>query len=243
MDYNSDEFKKINQKLIESKYQNKIYESKNYGSYKVIGAINGSNHVIEFIETGFQTIIKGNRITDGAIKDLYKPNLLKKGYCGRGPYPQSIKGNDTKEYILWQGIITRCYAKQEEYKFPKIDERWLCFQNFVEDIKLLKNYNEWKETNNFQLDKDILQQNKEKNKIYSKNTCLFVTIQENQNEKNLRLKNGKKFLGIKIDDGFEEEFVILKQFADKYNLNSSKIGLCLNNKRKTHKGWRFKIVE
>lgn len=86
-------------------------------------------------------------------------------------------------------------------------------------------------------------ESKYQNKIYSKNTCLFVTIQENQNEKNLRLKNGKKFLGIKIDDGFEEEFVILKQFADKYNLNSSKIGLCLNNKRKTHKGWRFKIVE
>ena len=234
MDYR--ENKKIFLEIINCKRKNEILESKNYGKYKILGKIKKeSKYLIEFLDTGFQTLVTANRFKDGLIKDLYKPLKELKGYNGRGPHKESLNNKDTKEYVLWMSILKRCSTLKEQYKNPKISEEWLCFQNFAEDIKKLENYEKWKNSTNYHLDKDILSKEE---RIYSKDTCLFVTQQENQDEKNLRVY-GKNFLATRINDGYEEKFSIKGKFAEKYNLSASKITLCLSGKRKTHKNWRF----
>ena len=234
MDYR--ENKKLILELKNCKRKNEILKSKNYGEYKILGKTEKiSKYLIEFIDTGFQTLVPANRFKDGLVKDLYKPFEKLKGYNGRGPHKESENNKDTKEYVLWVSILKRCSTLKKQYKNPKISQEWLCFQNFAEDIKKLENYESWKNSKNYQLDKDILSKEK---RLYSKETCLFVTIQENQDEKNLR-NNNKFFLATRITDGFREKFQIKNKFAKKYNLIPSKITLCLRNERKQHKNWRF----
>ena len=233
---NYKENKKLILELIDCKRKGEILESKNYGKYKILGKTKKiSKYLIEFLDTGFQTLVPANRFKDGLVKDLYKPTKELKGYNGRGPHKESENGKDTKEYILWISILKRCSILKEQYKNPKISEEWLCFQNFAEDIKKLENYKSWKNSTNYHLDKDILSK---KERLYSKDTCLFVTQQENQDEKNLRIYGGN-FLATRIEDGYEEKFSLKGKFAEKYNLSAPKIGLCLAGKRKKHKNWRF----
>jgi hypothetical protein len=75
-----------------------------------------------------------------------------------------------KYYITWYSMIQRCYDSKYQTKYTTyigciVCEEWLTFSNFKK----------WMETQDFkdkQLDKDILIQG---NKVYSPNTCIFVT--------------------------------------------------------------------
>ena len=75
-----------------------------------------------------------------------------------------------KYYLTWHGMLKRCYS----YKYQAINptyigcvvaEEWLTFSNF-------KSWMENQDWVGKQLDKDILVQG---NKIYSPNTCIFVS--------------------------------------------------------------------
>lgn len=97
-------------------------------------------------------------------------------------------------YMLWFGMLRRCYeATQLERKRGKtysnvvVCDRWFYLRNFVEDIKKLDGYEEWaygKES--MALDKDLNAQ--EVTKIYSPQTCVFVTEKENLQEMNERCR-------------------------------------------------------
>ena len=179
MDYR--ENKKLILEIIDCKRKGEILESKNYKKYKILGKTKKvSKYLIEFLDTGFQTLVTANRFKDGLVKDLYRPMGKLKGYNGRGPHKESENNKDTKEYVLWISILKRCSILKEQYKNPEVSEEWLCFQNFAEDIKKLENYESWKNSTNYHLDKDILSKD---NRLYSKETCLFITQQENQDEK------------------------------------------------------------
>ena len=75
-----------------------------------------------------------------------------------------------KYYETWRNVLQRCYssiyqAKEPTYIGCTVTEEWLTFSNFKA----------WMETQDYkdkQLDKDILVQG---NKIYSPDTCIFVT--------------------------------------------------------------------
>lgn len=72
-------------------------------------------------------------------------------------------------YRKWCGMLERCYSakwheKKPTYKDCSVSDEWLFFSNFKK----------WFDENNIKgyvLDKDILQKN---NKVYSKETCVFV---------------------------------------------------------------------
>ena len=73
-------------------------------------------------------------------------------------------------FQVWKGIFTRCYnqkflAKQPTYMGCSVDERWHSFMAFRYWMK----QQEWDELH---LDKDIIVPG---NKIYSPETCVFVT--------------------------------------------------------------------
>ena len=75
-----------------------------------------------------------------------------------------------KYYQTWKGMLSRCYdfktqAKRPTYIGCTVCDEWLTFSNFKR----------WMETQDWEgkcLDKDILVQ---RNKVYSPDTCIFVT--------------------------------------------------------------------
>lgn len=90
-----------------------------------------------------------------------------------------------KVYSTWKTMKSRCYNKKDKtYKHygakgVTICSRWLVFDNFLEHIDSIDGFDYEKWINGkLQLDKDIKQANV-KNKVYSKNTCMFVSPQKN----------------------------------------------------------------
>ena len=77
-------------------------------------------------------------------------------------------------YVRWHSMIVRCYSAKSKAKYPtyigcSVCDEWLTFSNFKE--WMVKQDWEGK-----QIDKDILVQG---NKVYSPETCLFVSSQIN----------------------------------------------------------------
>ena len=119
------------------------------------------------------------RFKNGQLKCPYEKTICNKGYIGEGEYRVSENKRHTNCYLLWKGMLHRCYDKKYHkkhltYKDCEVCEEWLNFQNYAK----------WKQENYYQvndekmhLDKDILIKG---NKIYSPKTCVFVphTINE-----------------------------------------------------------------
>ena len=109
----------------------------------------------------------------GTIKCPYESRYFGVGYLGEGKYKMSENGKDRDEYKIWYRMIQRCYdpkyqEKNPSYKGCSVEDYLLNFQHMAEWIK--ENYYEVPgET--MCLDKDILCKG---NKIYSRETCIFV---------------------------------------------------------------------
>ena len=168
---------------------NAIYETKTYGSYKIIskaGYDKGRNLLlkIKFITTGFEKIIQYYHLGDN-IYDPYFPIIYNIGYLGEPSVPHSVY---VKQYHRWSGMLSRCYNKYDiNYKTygaigVKVDPRWFCFATYYNDIQLLPGYDMVVKNPHikYYIDKDILQKDIPKNqRIYSPNTCMWVTSYEN----------------------------------------------------------------
>lgn len=80
-----------------------------------------------------------------------------------------------KEYVLWKGVIERCYSRKlinnrPTYESVKCDPSWLSMTNFINDVSCFVGYDK-AFTDGWELDKDILSPEE---KVYSKETCCFV---------------------------------------------------------------------
>lgn len=122
---------------------------------------------------------------NGKIKNPNYPSVYNVGYIGEGKWESGNSNKKTKEYETWKKMLQRCYdkkyqEKQPTYKDITVDARWHNFQNFCEDIQNLDGYKDWKNNNGMELDKDILCNILNISpKIYSKDTCMFVTKEKN----------------------------------------------------------------
>jgi hypothetical protein len=109
------------------------------------------------------------------MKKLHKRNKLTHGVgINDSDYNinPTVNGKQVpcKYHQTWRSMLNRCYnfkyqAKRPTYIGCTVTKEWLTFSNFKA----------WMETQDFedkQLDKDILVQG---NKIYSPDTCIFVT--------------------------------------------------------------------
>ena len=114
-----------------------------------------------------------NNFKKGNIKCPYEPRTFGIGYLGEGKYKAKENGKNTDEYKIWHSMLQRCYdPKYHEthptYKGCTVEDYLLNFQHMGEWIN--ENYYEIPgET--MCLDKDILYK---RNKIYSRDTCIFV---------------------------------------------------------------------
>jgi len=91
-----------------------------------------------------------------------------------------------------------------------------------------------------ELDKDIKQWNLNKNeRVYSLDTCCFVTRKENDLFREHRKSNAISFIA--INNGSEETFESIAEFTKKYNLNNSSVSYAIRNGT-YHKGWKFERI-
>lgn len=109
----------------------------------------------------------------GNIKCPYEPRVYGIGYLGEGKYKIKENGKLHKYYYIWHGMLMRCYdlKYQEEkptYKGCTVENYLLNFQNMGKWIS--ENYYEIP-GEKMCLDKDILCKG---NKLYSRETCIFV---------------------------------------------------------------------
>ena len=192
-------------------------------------------------------VISSKSIILGKFHNPNTPTVFGMGYIGQGNY-RGIEYR--KELYTWSGMLQRCYSdsylkKNTTYKDCSVDPRWHNFQNFCEDIVELDGYKEWKENTTplkYALDKDI---KVEGNKIYSKDTCMFVKAKENIIKSNtgvVRHLTGLTYEGVNLTLSKSVIFTNISEFARTYGLNRGCVGAVARGERKQHKGWKIGIV-
>lgn len=149
-----------------------IYENKNNDKFEVIENISSNRRKIKFLDAyGYEKIIDISQINRGNIKNPYYKNIYGVGVSGI-----RYKKNRTI-YNKWLNILTRCYnvnfyEKNKSYSNCKVSDEWLLFDNFLDWFNITFPF-ELSKNIKFEIDKDLLQNNSE-NKVYSKETCIWL---------------------------------------------------------------------
>lgn len=112
------------------------------------------------------SIVKGVGINDADYRLNVWENL------GRGADGKQVQKLVWRcpYYIKWMSLLDRCYSEKSLIKFPTYNDAVVC-----EDWLTFSNFKAWMETQDHegkQLDKDILLP---RNKLYSPETCVFVS--------------------------------------------------------------------
>lgn len=158
--------------------------------------------------------------------------------------------NYHREYRLWSDMLHRCYDERihithPSYKECEVDERWLLFSNFLEDIKTLKNYDKWvlEGGKKWNLDKDY-----SGTKIYSVKTCIFTDT--NCAECNVRNEKYKKCAEVRSQeiqviwlDGRVEKYSSSSEFARIMGVNRSCVHKWIYNQSKGYLQRGIKSIE
>lgn len=172
------------------------------------------------------------------ITDWFAPSICGVGYVG------NLGGSATRHrcYVPWIGMINRCYnPKSTSYplygeKGVTVDPRWHSLEKFIEDVPNIEGYNaELYASGQLSLDKDTKQVGV-KAKVYSKDTCVFLSVKENS-----QLASGKKYKATS-PNGEVYEVSSLRDFCIEHGLNPNTANSSVPRKLKV-KGWKFDAVE
>lgn len=216
-----------------------IYTTNNFGDVLVLSKGDKYNYYrVKFLNTANIDEFRKDAILNGCITDRYAPT-----YCGVGIIGNvSTKRDNSRKYKVWANMLSRCYNENNiEYNAYGgrgiiVCSEWLTFEYFLNDIQYIENWNEEEFNNgNLELDKDIKQSFQKENKIYSKQTCMWLNKEinnKNQHSQQRKFKaiapNGEIFLDYNIAD-----------FARKHNLERRQISAVLHGRFKSHLGWKF----
>ena len=163
--------------LKKDKIRSRLGEERtnNFGSKMVIKEYRNSKDIdVYFPQYNWMTKNKEyQNFKRGNIKCPYEPRIYGVGFIGEGKYKTKENGKHTKEYDIYHDMLKRCYDPKTQDKYPTykgctVEEYLLNFQHMGEWID--KNYYEIP-GEQMCLDKDILCKG---NKIYSRETCIFV---------------------------------------------------------------------
>ena len=154
----------------------KVCKSLNSGDFKVLKYNDGRNVEIQFLKTGYETLVRLGDIRNGKVKDPYSPSVYGIGVVGTR-YPVTVNGVKTKEYDLWNSMLRRCYSDSFKKRCPTYED-CECYENF----KYYEYFHEWCNkqigfgNDGWQLDKDLLVKG---NKVYSEDSCIFLPSEIN----------------------------------------------------------------
>jgi len=226
-----------------------ICKSKNCGKFKIISDDFRDNNrnvcfKVKFLSTGYITVAQKSHINRGKVKDYLYPSVHGVGFLGedfeRGKF-------DTRMHYIWRAMLSRCYNSNDSAyksygaKGVTVCKRWHNLSNFVKDIPLVDGYNKnLFDKGKLHLDKDIKQTEIPINeKIYSKETCKFVTPSENNRFRKCMQKDFKAI----SPKGEVYYHYDQTKFARKHNLSQANISEVLRGKWEQYRGWTFEYVE
>lgn len=218
-----------------------IFENNQDREFEIINILkdkrNKTYYLIRFIETGYTTTSYGHNIRAGRVKDHFHPSIEGVGYLGN-----FLSIDNRKAYQIWRSILKRCYNPNSKNfnsygnKGVKVSINWHCFEYFLIDLSKIEGYDKDKfERGDLHLDKDF--KSPVNNKIYSLETCRFVTPKENSSI----IDRSIEFLAISPEGVISKE-KNAKEFAKVNNLTASNIINCLKGRYKQHKGWQFEYA-
>ena len=162
---------------------------------------------------------KYNKFKKGTIKCPYESRTYGVGYLGEGKYKTRENGKTTNEYKIWFGMLMRCYdpkyqEKHSTYKGCEVEEFLLNFQNMGEWLK--NNYYEIP-GEVMHLDKDILNKG---NKVYSRETCIFVPQRINTLFVKRDKRRGKCPIGVTLNSSGSYEAQCNDGYGERIYLGS-----------------------
>lgn len=212
---------------------------------KVIGKVvekgKRTMYKVQFVDTGYETLTQKGNIVRGTVMDRYFKSIYGVGFIGNAK-----KADNPRAYKIWNGMITRCYNpnadahKDYGAKGVSVASRWHCFEFFLADLEHIEGYDEELfNSARLQLDKDIKQVDKlPSEKIYSLETCIFVSPEENMAQK---IKdNSVDFIAISPDDDiYNQTLTSVKSFAEEHGLEYKVVNKILKGEAKTYRGWVF----
>jgi len=203
------------------------------GEKMTIIEYNNKRDVVVKFENNYKVNTRYDSFSNGYIKNPYTPNVCGVGYIGIGKYKSEVKGKSQKQYSHWASMMQRCYSKDYHEKFPTykeclVCEEWYNYQTFA------KWYDENYYTINDErmcLDKDILVKG---NKIYSPNTCVFVSNDINM----LFIKNNKLRGDLPIGVNFD---ISKNKYIAQCNVKNKlrKLGIFYNPTDAFYKGYKI----
>ena len=153
----------------------KVCKSLNSGDFKILKYNDSKDVEIQFLKTGYKTVVHLGSIKSGKVKDPYSPSVYGVGMLG-AKYPIKVNGVITKEYRLWTSMLRRCYNDNFKSKYPtyegcEVSDNFKSYEYFYEWCHKQVGFGNDGNGNPFHLDKDLLTKG---NKVYSENTCVFI---------------------------------------------------------------------
>ena len=200
-------------------YENKIFQSKSYGDFKVLKYNNTFNVEIEFLTTGYKTSVQLSNVKSGSVRDPYYPIVYGVGYMGEGPYKSRPvqNGPQSRCYKIWKEMLGRCYCNSTS----SFINYGACGVVVCSEWHNFQNYAKWYYKNcineSYCVDKDFLGKGL---KIYSPTTCCFIPEEINAQLTLRQSRRGKFPLGVRPCG---------KKYQAQLNKNSKKIPLGVFN--------------
>ncbi len=200
-----------------------------YGLYEVVSYSNANKVCIRFAKTGYIATAAAKYVRAGKVFDSMYPSVCGVGYLGDGEHRSMVNGKKSKMYRTWHNMLNRCYSDayketHKTYKGCSVCSEWHNYQNYANWH--IDNYPN--DGASYQLDKDILIHG---NKIYSPDTCLFVSAQQNVEKSRAKTY---KFIS---PDGEVVEIYNLEKFSAANGLYPGHMCCVAKGSRKSHKGW------
>lgn len=204
-----------------------IHKTNNYGDLEVLLYESQKRILVRFIKTNYETYASAGNIRKGEVKDPLYPYFYGVGFLGVGNYKPGTGGDSI--YSRWKGMLRRCYDKSfhdtnPAYKGCSVCNEWHNFQNFAKWFDL--NYP--KDGLDYDLDKDIKVIG---NKVYSPETCTFVSSERN------RVAAAARHYSFTSPSGELVSTYNLSEFCRLQGLHRGHMNDVYLGKRKSHQGW------
>lgn len=170
--------KTIKDRTHPTTYPNVKMQSNSCGEFTIVEKRGRMCNVV-FTDTGYKARVHIENAKQGKVNDPYFKSRYGVGYLG-----EDVKCSYKKlAYTLWSNMLKRCYSeKDKKGYFGKgknvfVNDRWLSFNTFVNDLPKLNNFDKWLEG---QIDKSKVQYNLDKDFAYlgcaeySLDNCQFI---------------------------------------------------------------------
>lgn len=177
------------------KYFGCVFNTNKSGSLFTTKYVSAEEVYVQFINTGYETKAELGQIRKGNVKDKLSPSVYGVGILGENT--TKFNGKSIKEYMLWKGILQRCYdSKFQErcktYEGVTLSDNFKSYQYFIDWCNNQIGF----DLEGWQLDKDILVKG---NKVYSEDTCCFVPKEINMLFTKGDSKRGNYPIGVSYD--------------------------------------------